>query len=43
MTERIKIQFKFSKDPKISGEGIEVSTGKKRKAANELKIAEDQL
>ncbi len=40
---RITIQFKFSKDPKISGAGIEVYTGKKWKAAKELKIAEEQL
>ena len=37
------IQFKFSKDLKIAGAGIEVSTGKKWKTAKELKIAEERL
>ena len=37
------IEFKFSKDPKTSGSGIEVYTGKKRKATKELKIAEERL
>ena len=37
------IQFKFSEDPEISKAGIKVCTGKKWKAAKELKIAEERL
>ena len=40
---RTTIQFKYSKDPKIAGVGIEVYTGKKWKAAKELKITEERL
>ena len=40
---RTKIQFKYSKDPKINEASIEVDTGKKWKAAKELKIAEERL
>ena len=37
------MQFKFLKDPKISGAGIEVYIGNKWKVAKELKIAEKRL
>ena len=40
---RTTIQFRFSKDPKISRAGIEVYTGKKWKTAKELKIAKEWL
>ena len=40
---RTTIQFKYSKDPKTARVGIEVYTGKKWKAAKELKIAEERL
>ena len=40
---RTSIQFMFSKDPKVTGAGVEVYTGKKWKAAKEVKIAEERL
>ena len=40
---RTSIQFMFSKDPKVTGAGVEVYTGKKGKAAKEVKIAEKRL
>ena len=40
---RTSIQFMFSKDPRVTRAGVEVYTGKKWKAAKEVKIAEERL
>ena len=40
---RTSIEFMFSKDPKVTGAGVEVDTGKKWKATKEVKIGEERL
>ena len=40
---RTSIQFMFSKDPKVTGAEVDVYTGRKWKAAKEVKVAEERM